>query len=191
MKILCLMIVAVFLGETAVWADESDFEKRMYGYSVTRASDIGIVSEQRAKEIRLERFFREEFRKHVLATMAQRIKEDSVLKKHSARSDIRIFYQILSDGNSHFDYQSSVNDTATLKLFCRLDYTLRNCSFCQIPESQGEAFGGWISLSELFQIPEEGVLSRDFFLRTMPVVKTQKDVKAKKTDTEHMAAPTF
>ncbi len=190
MKILSLMVFAVFLGDTAVLANESDFETRMYGYSVKRASDIDVVTEEKATEIRLKRLFREEFRKHVLATMAQHIKEDSVLKKHRTRPDIRIFYQILSDGNSHFDYRSTVNDSATLKLFCRLDSVLRNCSFCQIPESQGEAFGGWISLSELFQISDESVLSRDFFLRTMQLEKTKEGSKTK-ADTEHMAAPTF
>ncbi|MBX9569242.1 MAG: hypothetical protein K2X77_10125 [Candidatus Obscuribacterales bacterium] len=185
------IILGVNLNALPVWADERDFEPRMNSYSVKRASDIDIVSRDDVAELRMKALFREEFKKHVLSTMAECIENDPIVRKNRTNSDIRIFYQILSDGNSSFDYRSSVNNQNILKLFRRLNNLLNKGSFCQIPESQGEAFGGWVSLPELLQGQREvRILPKDFFVKSMGVAKPKQGLKMVRP-ADHMAAPIF
>lgn len=189
--LLGLILIGATLNAPPAQADERDFEPLKHSYSVKRASDIDVISADDVAEVRMKNLFREEFRKHVISTMSECIKSDPIVRKSRANSGVRIFYQILSNGSSSFDFRSPVNNPATLKLFRRLNSLLSKGSFCQIPESQGEAFGGWVSLPELFQWPSEAkLLSKDFFVNSMEIAKPKQDLKTR-TPVDHMAAPIF
>ena len=177
MKAVCLISIA-FLCISEVLANENDFEPRMNSYSVKRASDIDIVSKDKADEILSKRLFREEFKKHVLDTLAIFVQRDPVLRK-CGNPDIKIFYQVLSDGNCHFEYKThSGSDKSELKVISRLADVLKDCSFCHIPESQGIGFGGQVSLQELLEFKgDHKLLSKDFFVRTMELKSPKQDPK--------------
>lgn len=179
MKLVVIISLALIcFSASTVLADEKDFEPRMFDYTVKRASDIKVLSEQDFEAISSRRLFHEEYKKHVLLTMARNVQKDPLLKKYRRNSDIRIFYQILSSGDGIYTYKSSQGKETTLalKIFSRLDGVLNKCEFCSIPESQGIRFGGWVSLSELFELPSDTrILSKDFFERAMNTKKNKQD----------------
>lgn len=163
------IFIAVFAWSNEVLADERDFEKRMYGYSLKRASDIDVIPVSKTPEIIQKRLFREEYRKHVLAILAKCVNSDSKLRK-STNSDIIIHYVVSSDGSGYFECTSAQKaNRQILKLILQLDDVLRKQSFCIIPKSQGDQFGGHVSLSDLLKQPseEQKILSKDFFVRAM------------------------